>query len=135
MNNYEIVLIFDPVLSEDELNDEIRTYKDIITSEGSIVSEERWGLRPLAYAIKRKTTGIYYLCEFKSAGSVIPKLETQFGRDDKVMRHVVTKLDKYGVEYAERRRQRLYAPKEDAKSSSEAVTAFEALETEETPES
>lgn len=123
MNNYELVIIFDPVLSEDELKDEIGTYKDIVTaSGGSIVNDERWGMKPLAYTIKRKTTGIYYLCEFLAEGTVIPKLETQFGRDDKIIRQVITRLDKYAIEYAVRRRKRLSGLKEESKNPVEVAT-------------
>jgi small subunit ribosomal protein S6 len=116
MNHYELVIIFDPVLSPEELKDEIAAYQGIITAEGgSIVHEERWGLKTLAYPIKRKTTGIYYLCEFAAEGPVIQKLETQFGRDDRIIRQLLTRLDKYGIEYAERRRQRLARPKDEPK--------------------
>lgn len=108
MNNYELVIIFDPVLSDDELNDEVKTYGSIITEAGGSVShDERWGLRPLAYPIKRKTTGIYYLAEFSGPGEVVGRLETQFGRDDKVIRQLITSLDKYAVAYNERRRRRM----------------------------
>jgi small subunit ribosomal protein S6 len=132
MNQYELMIIFDPVLSEDDLKDEIGTYKDIVTaSGGSIVHEERWGLRPLAYTIRRKTTGIYYLCEFKCEGEIIAKLETQFGRDDRIIRQVITRLDKYGVAYAERRRQKQNAPKEEPRRPEEPAVA-EAVDTNDT---
>ena len=134
MNSYELVIIFDPVLSDDELRDEIKTYQDIITSGGgSMVHEERWGLRPLAFPIRRKTTGLYYLAEFQCPGEVIARLETQFGRDDRVIRQVITRMDKYAIEYAERRRRRLQAAKE-APEAEKVEAIADAVSTGDEPE-
>jgi small subunit ribosomal protein S6 len=105
MNQYELLLIFTPVLSDDEIKSAVKRYTDLITeNKGEIVSEEIWGLRQLAYPIQKKTTGIYVILEYKAPGDVNAKMDVQFYRDDQVMRHMITALDKYAIEFNERRR-------------------------------
>ena len=67
----------------------------------------------MAYAIQKKSTGFYCLLEFKAEPTIVKKLETGYRRDEKVIRYITVKLDKYAVEYAEKRRNKL-AKKEEA---------------------
>ena len=69
-----------------------------------IVNEENWGLKKLAYPIEKKTTGFYVMFEFNAEPKVISKLELQYRRDERVIRSLVVKLDKYAAEYAAKRR-------------------------------
>ncbi len=105
MNNYETVFILTPVLSDVQMKEAAEKFKGILTAEGAeIVSEENWGLRKLAYPIQKKTTGFYQLLEFKADPSVIAKLETQFRRDERVIRFLTFRQDKNFAEYAAKRR-------------------------------
>lgn len=105
MNQYELVVILTPVLSDEEVRKTMGQYKSIITEAGGeMVHEESWGLRQLAYPIAKKTTGIYQLVEYKAPGDVNAKMDILFKRDDNVMRHQVVALDKYAIEYNEKRR-------------------------------
>ena len=80
-------------------------FKDTLKAEGcEIVNEELWGLRKLAYPIQKKSTGFYVLLEFKGEPTVVKKLDTAFRRDERVIRFLTFRLDKYAVEYAEKRR-------------------------------
>jgi len=80
-------------------------YKDFLRSNGGeIVAEERWGLRQLAYKIKKKSTGIYYVLEWKAPTDVSSKLDVQFNRDENVLRYLTVKLDKFAADYNERKR-------------------------------
>ncbi len=104
---YETVFIMTPVLSEEQMNECVSKFKKIILSaEGGseIVYENNWGLRKLAYPIAKKTTGFYYLIEFKAKGDVIAKLETEYKRDERVMRFLTIALDKHAVLYNENKR-------------------------------
>ena len=78
-----------------------------------VLNEETWGLKKMAYAIDKKSTGFYCLLEFKAEPTVINKLEVAYRREEKVIRFMTVKLDKYAVEYAEKRRNK-YAKKEEA---------------------
>ena len=114
MNQYETVFILTPVLSDDQMKETAAKFKKILTDKGAeIISEEAWVLKKMAYAIQKKSTGFYCLVEFKAEPEVIKVLETAFRRDEKVIRFQTVKLDKYAVEYAEKRRAKL-GKKEEA---------------------
>ena len=105
MNNYETVFILTPVLSDVQMKEAVDKFKDFLAAEGAeIVNVEDWGLRKLAYSIQKKTTGFYSLIEFKAEPAVVAKLETQFRRDEKVIRYLTFRQDRDFEAYAIRRR-------------------------------
>ena len=105
MNKYETVFILTPVLSDAQMKEAVDKFKKVLTdNEATIVNEEDWGLRKLAYPIQKKTTGFYNLIEFDADPTVVAKLETAFRRDEKVIRFLTFRLDKFAAEYAEKRR-------------------------------
>ena len=105
MNKYETVFILTPVLSDAQMKEAVEKFKAILTANGAaIVNEENWGLRKLAYTIQKKTTGFYNLLEFEAEPTVIKKLETEYRRDERVLRFLTFRLDKYAAEYAAKRR-------------------------------
>ena len=105
MNKYETVFILTPVLSDDQMKETVEKFKDVLTSNGgNIENEENWGLRKLAYPIENKNTGFYTLIEFEGEPTIVDKLETAFRRDEKVIRFLTFRLDKYAAEYAVKRR-------------------------------
>ena len=105
LNHYETVFIATPVLSDAQMKETVQKFKDLITGEGGeIVYEEDWGLRKLAYPIQKKSTGFYYLIEFKAAGTFIQKFEIEYRRDERVIRFLTFAMDKYAVEYSGKRR-------------------------------
>lgn len=62
LNDYESVIIFTPVLSDEQLKDALAKYRNmIIENGGEMVHEENWGLTKLAYPINKKTTGFYHI--------------------------------------------------------------------------
>jgi small subunit ribosomal protein S6 len=105
MNNYELMVIFTPVLSEEEFKNAQKKFSDLITEAGGeIVGTNPWGLKSLAYPIQKKTTAIYWVAEYKAQSDFNEKLKIQLLRDEQVLRHMVTRLDKYAVEYNQRKR-------------------------------
>ena len=105
MNQYETVFIVTPVLSDDQVKETVSKFKKILTEGGAkILVEEDWGLRKLAYPIKHKTTGFYNLIEFEAEGGLIKKLETEFRRDEKIIRFLTFKMDKYAVQYSDKKK-------------------------------
>ncbi len=105
INQYETVFIATPVLSEAQMKEAVEKFRKIITdNKGEIIHEEDWGLKKLAYPIQKKTTGFYHLIEFKSEGAFIETLETQFRRDERVMRFLTFKMDKHAIAYSEKKR-------------------------------
>ena len=106
MRQYEVTFIVDPVLSGDEIKSTAKTYEDMLKTEGAnIVNIDAMGLRQLAYPINKRSSGIYYATEFQvETGEVIPKLELALRRDERIMRFLTVKLDRYGIKYNEDKR-------------------------------
>ena len=111
MNQYETVFILTPVLSEAQMKEAVKDYEKFIKASGKIISKEDWGLRKLAYPIQKKSTGFYTLAEFQAEPSFIAELELKFKRDERVIRFLTVKMDKFHVDYAVGRRDRLKNPK------------------------
>ena len=106
MRQYEVTFIVDPVLSGDEIKTTAKTYEDMLKTEGAnIVNIDDMGLRQLAYPISKRSSGVYYSTEFQvENGSMITKLELALRRDERIMRFLTVKLDKYGIKYNEDKR-------------------------------
>ena len=105
MNQYETVFILTPVLSDDQMKEAVNKFKDVLTKAGAeIINEENWGLKKLSYPIQKKSTGFYELIEFKAAPEVLKTLETAYRREEKVLRYLTVKMEKYAAAYAEKRR-------------------------------
>jgi small subunit ribosomal protein S6 len=100
MSNYELMVIFTPVLSEEEYKTAQNKFATLVTDNGGEVTHTNpWGLKSLAYPIAKKTTGLYWVMEYTAPTSFNEKLKIQLLRDESVMRHMFTVLDKYAVQY------------------------------------
>lgn len=105
LQNYELMVIFTPVLSEEDYKAAQKKFADFINENGgNITHQDAWGLRSLSYPIDKKTTGLYYVLEFQAPSDVNAKLEVQMNRDESIMRHMITRLDKFAVAYNQRKR-------------------------------
>ncbi len=115
MNQYETVFILTPVLSDVQMKEAVAKFKKLLTDNGAeILNEEAWGLKKLAYNIQKKSSGFYCLIEFKAEPTIVNTLETGYRRDEKVLRYITVKLDKYATAYAEKRRNKLANKVEEA---------------------
>lgn len=105
LQSYELMIIFTPVLAEDEFRNEQKKFADYVTEHGGkVIHQEAWGLRSLAYPIAKKTTGLYWILQYDAPAELNAKFEIQMNRDESIMRHMVTRLDKYAAEYNAKRR-------------------------------
>ena len=105
MNQYETVFILTPVLSDVQMKEAVEKFKGILAAEGAeIINEENWGMKKLAYPIQKKSTGFYCMIEYKAEPTVIANFELQMRRDERVLRYLTVKNEKYAAEYAEKRR-------------------------------
>ncbi|MBK8498582.1 MAG: 30S ribosomal protein S6 [Flavobacteriales bacterium] len=112
-NRYETVFILTPVLSEDQTKETVKKFKDLIKAgDGKVRHEESWGMRKLAYPIQKKSTGFYHLIEFESEAAFVAKLETEYRRDERIIRFLTVAMDKHHLAFAEKRRNK--AKKENA---------------------
>ncbi len=114
LNQYESVFIATPVLSDAQFKELVAKFSSLVAENGGeVIHEEDWGLKKLAYPIQKKSTGFYHLLEFKAAPAFIEKLETQYRRDERIIRFLTFRLDKYAAEYSEKRRNKVKAKTEE----------------------
>ena len=114
MNQYETVFILTPVLSDEQMKETVAKFRKLLEDNGAdIVNEEAWGLKKMAYPIQKKSTGFYCLLEFKAEPTIVNTLEVNFKRDERVIRFITVKLDKYAIEYAAKRKKK-YQKTEEA---------------------
>ena len=124
MNNYETVFILTPVLSDVQMKETVEKFKNLLIDQGAeIVNEEDWGLRKLAYSIEKKSTGFYAFLEFKANPTVIENLEVNFRRDERVVRFLTVRQDKFSHEYALKRRNKKSGKKSETVGKTEKVAA------------
>lgn len=124
MKNYETVFVLTPVLSDEQMKDAVGKFKKILTDNGAeIINDENWGLKKLAYPIQHKKTGFFQLFEFKSETTLINVLETEFRRDEKVMRFLTTVLDKHSLAYNEKRKSGAFNKKKEVKKEGKETKA------------
>ncbi len=102
-----------PVLSENQVKETVKKFTSFLESnKANITNQENWGLKKLKYAIQKKKTGFYYLIEYNSDGKTLSDLEVEFKRDERVLRWLTVRLDKYAIEYAEKRKKRILKKQE-----------------------
>src|SRR5580765_8564949 len=105
MNNYELMVIFTPVLSEEDFKAAQNKYTTFVKENGGkVLHDNPWGLKSLAYPIQKKTTGLYWVMEYSAPSDFNDNLIIQIRRDETVLRFMATKLDKYAVEYNARKK-------------------------------
>jgi small subunit ribosomal protein S6 len=87
------------------MKETVKKFQTSLNEKGAeIVYENNWGLKKLAYPIQKKSTGFYYLIEFKAEGTLVADLETTYKRDERLLRFLTVKLDKHAIAYSEKRR-------------------------------
>lgn len=113
MRPYETVLIITPVLSEGELKKKLEKYTNLLKKTGAeMTHEEDWGLKQLAYEIKNKSTGYYHIYEYSTTPESIAPFEVELSRDEEVLRFLTSKLDKFAVDYNDKKRKGLIGRKD-----------------------
>ena len=105
MQNYELMVIFTPVLSDDDYKASQKKFSSFVKENGGeVLHTNAWGLKSLAFPINKKTTGLYWVLEYTAPSDFNEKLKIQLLRDENVLRHLSTRLDKYAVEYNGKKR-------------------------------
>ena len=94
MRDYETVFILDPGLDENQIKDEVGKVQDLISDlKGEVVGVEPGGKRRLTYEIKGNREGYYTLITFRSEPSSIPEIERGYKLNEKVLRHIIVRVD------------------------------------------
>lgn len=120
---YEAMFIITPLLTDEQMKEVVDKFRNLLKNNNvEIVHEENWGLNKLAYPIKKKSTGFYHLFEFKATPDFVAKWETEFKRDERIMRYLTVHLDRYGIEFNEKRRKGEIGKRPKASTSEEETT-------------
>ena len=88
MRKYETIFILNPELSEDDIKSVTAKAQDVISSyKGECLRMDDWGIRKLAYPIKKSARGRYYYLRFDGNSALIAELERRLRLDEKVLRY------------------------------------------------
>ena len=94
MRNYEIALVIRSAVDEDNQAAIIERLSQILTADGGQVDNvEDWGLRRLAFPIKKVKQGYYYFIQGQFASSVLPELDRVIKLSRDILRHMVVRTD------------------------------------------
>lgn len=90
MREYELVIIFNPGVEDQTLEEEIEKVSGLAGKDGGKVTEiNRWGKKPLGYEIQKERNGIYVLFRFQSEPSVLLEMRKYLQLNEHVLRHRV----------------------------------------------
>lgn len=93
MRHYETTFILRPNLGEDQFTEIIDRTCAIITGDGgTIIDTDRWGVKRLAYEIKKEVQGYYVNLNYAAPGNTIDEVERIFRIDDRLLRYLTIKL-------------------------------------------
>lgn len=118
LRQYETIFLLSPVLSGDQAKEAIDKYRSfLVERNATVVYEEELGLRPLAYPIAHKKSGVYHLIEFMGVPEIIKELEVAYARDERVLRFLTFALDKHAIAHNAARRLAEVAEKQEPKKA------------------
>ena len=125
MRHYEVNFIVDPVLSGDEVKSTAEIIrKDLEGYGATIVAVDEMGLRQLAYQINRRSSGVYFCIEFGcEVADWLGKFELSLKRNERLLRFLTVKLDKYGIKYNDDKRNGLIGSKKRREAEAAAAAA------------
>ena len=135
MRHYEVTFIVDPVLSGDEVKATAEhIQKDLKSMGATIVAMDDPAIRQLAYPINKRSTGVYHCIEFSTeAADWLAKFELNLKRNERLLRFLTVKLDKYGVKYNDDKRNGRIGSRKKKESTQETSTVAETAPVKEAP--
>ncbi|BCL60863.1 hypothetical protein DGMP_15560 [Desulfomarina profundi] len=93
MRRYETIYILRPNLGEEEINKVVDYVGQIITDEGgTVIDLNKWGMKKLAYLIKKESLGYYVYCNYATTPAAVSEIERKFRIDDSVLKYLTIKL-------------------------------------------
>ncbi len=94
MNKYELALIVNAKIEDDDRAAVVERAKEYITRFGGTVTEvEEWGKKRLAYEIQKMREGFYYFIQFDAEAEVPAELEQSVRIMDNVLRFLIVRKD------------------------------------------
>ena len=94
MRDYELVVVVSPEAGEEQTTDTVEQISRFITEQGgSVTNQEQWGVRRLAYPIKKFHEGNYFITKFTLGPAEAVKLEASVQASQEILRHLLVKRD------------------------------------------
>ena len=141
MKRYETIVIIDPDLSKEAEAPILERVNDLIPQyKGVLIETDDWGVKKLAYDIKKKNRGHYVRLDFCGDGALIQEMERFFRIDDKIMKFMTVLLDEDAdleaiqAEMAQKEAEAKASPAPETEETVEAQEAAEAKEEEAQPQ-
>ncbi|MBO5442633.1 MAG: 30S ribosomal protein S6 [Alphaproteobacteria bacterium] len=99
MTNYESVLIARQDLGTSQVNNIVSELSDVIKKEGGeVVKVDNWGLKNLAYRIKKNRKGHYVLMNITAPANAIAEFERIMRFNEDIIRYMTVKVDEFNSE-------------------------------------
>ena len=93
MRRYETIFIVRPNIAENEIDAVISRTSSIIEDDGgTIIKVDKWGLKKLAYLIKKENQGYYVYVDYAGIPASVSEIERLFRIDDKILKYLTVKL-------------------------------------------
>jgi len=94
LKEYELAVIFDATLEEEKIDQEIAKLTTLLEKEKCEIARiDKWGVKKLAYPIKKQDNGFYAIIYFNGTSDIIPELDRINKINDLVLRHMVVKSE------------------------------------------
>ena len=124
MKKYEIIFVLNADEPESEMEARVQSIETMVKETGGEIAERNhWGVRQLAFEIQHETRGNYMHIRFRSEGSAIDKMDTEFRLDHKVLRHLVVVDEEWKERNEANKAKRRAAAHAHAASSAPATPA------------
>ncbi len=96
MNKFEVVLVLNPELATNKLNDEINKFKsNLEANSAKIINEENWGLRDLSYSINKFKKAFYRFFQIETSGSIVKEINKDLNQSENLLRYIFIKVKKH----------------------------------------
>lgn len=94
MYDYETLCLVNPDLNDEEIGGFKSKIEGIITSfKGNVNKTEDWGIKKLAYEVKKKNKGRYILFQYAGSGTLVDEIERNLRLLDYSFKFLTVKID------------------------------------------
>ena len=102
MANYESVLIARQDLGASQINTLVSDLSEVIKKEGGeVVKVDNWGLKNLAYRIKKNRKGYYVLLNIVAPAKAVAEYERLIRLNEDIIRYMTVKVEDFNNDAAE----------------------------------
>lgn len=94
MRIYEELFIVDPNATDEQIDSVTAQIEGVVTDAGGTIDKiDKWGVRKLAYRVKKREEGQYVLVQFSAEASVVREIERRLRVDETVLKYLTVRID------------------------------------------